>query len=143
MHSIHISIGCNYNIIVSQAFIAFFNIKCMLQEVELFIFIHYFFGKTITVERFTTQAKYSLGIHAAGLSDGATGTITLGNKYGGFFLFFYDEFFVLPCWFVVVMKFTIPEFFIMQVGFFGSFVGEFFNSGELFSFPLILFNALF
>ena len=82
MHAIHISIGCNYNIIIPQTFQAFFNIQCMLQQVELFIFIHHFFSQPKTVQRFTPQAENSLCFYISCFGNGAAGTVTFSNKDG-------------------------------------------------------------
>ena len=44
MHTIHICIGGNHIIVISQIIIIFFNIQGMLQEVKLFVLIYNFFG---------------------------------------------------------------------------------------------------
>lgn len=45
VHAVHISISGYDNIIVSQIFYGLVNIECSLQQIELFIFINYFFDR--------------------------------------------------------------------------------------------------
>src|SRR5688572_9509042 len=103
MHAIHSRIGSDHDIIITQSLVSFFNIQRMLQQVELFIFIYYFFGKAKTVQWLATQAEYSLCIHTPRLGDRTTGTIPFGNKNGALLLFLYNSIFILAGRFIIVM----------------------------------------
>ena len=83
MHAIHIRIGCDHNILIPQPIQAFFNIQCVLQQVELLIFIDHFFSKSKTIQRFTPQTKHGLCFYISCFCDGTTGTIAFRYKDGG------------------------------------------------------------
>ena len=49
MHTIHIGISGNHHIIKTETFQSFFDIQCMLQQVEFFIFVNNFLGQAKTI----------------------------------------------------------------------------------------------
>src|SRR5262245_59226207 len=80
VHTIHIGIGSNYNVVIAQSVHAFFNIQRMLQQVELLVLINNLLRKPVTVEWLTPQREYSLCFHAAAFGNRTTRRITLSNK---------------------------------------------------------------
>ena len=143
MHAINICIRRKYNIIITQFFIAIFYIKRMLQQIKFFIFINHFLGKAKAIQRLTTQTKNCLGFHIPGFCNRAAGAIPFCDK---------DGCFETPCiYFIFVFSFrdiikmiaAIPEFFVMEICFFCSFVGQFFYTGQFLTLSFILFNPLF
>ena len=82
MHTIHIGIGGYYNVVVAQAFHAFFYVEGVLQQVELFIFIHYLLGKAVAVERLTPQTEHRLSLYLPALGDATAGRVALGDEDG-------------------------------------------------------------
>ena len=49
MHTIHIRIGGDDYLIVSQVIQILFNVEGMLEQIEFFIFINHLFGQTETI----------------------------------------------------------------------------------------------
>jgi hypothetical protein len=80
VHSVHIGIGCNNNLVVTQIVNAFFNVQRCLQQVEFFVFVNHFFGESEGIQRFPPQTENGLRIYIARFGDGTTGRVTLGNK---------------------------------------------------------------
>jgi hypothetical protein len=101
VHTIHIGIGSNYNVIVTQPFIPFFNIQCVLQQVELFVLIHHFLRERKTVQRFTAQAEYGLRFHVARFGNGTARRVTFGNKDGAFLGLLQYGFLIAARWLIV------------------------------------------
>ncbi|MNE65191.1 hypothetical protein D3C80_1606510 [compost metagenome] len=88
VHPIDIGIGCNYNVVVSQAIHTVFNIQRVLQQVEFFILIYHFFGKTKTVQRLTSQTEYSLRFYITAFGNRSARGVTLSNENSGCQLLF-------------------------------------------------------
>src|SRR5687767_8992464 len=122
MHSIHISIGSYNNIIISETFQPFFNIQCMLQKVKLLIFINNFFCQAETIERLSPETENRLCFYVSCLGDRSTCAVTFGNKNGALFLFCKKFFFPFGRWLIIEMIAAVPQFFIMKIRFFGSFI---------------------
>ena len=86
MHTIHISISSNDNLVISQVVQTVFYIEGCLKQVKLLILIHEFLCEPVAVLWFTTQGEYSLSVHVTTLRYRTTGRIALGNKDARFFL---------------------------------------------------------
>ena len=71
MHTIHIGIGSNNHLVVSEVIEAVLDIESRLQAVEFLVFIYHFFGESIGVERFTTEGENGLGVHIPTLGNAA------------------------------------------------------------------------
>src|SRR5688572_28954808 len=115
----------------------------MLKQVEFFILINNFFSKPIAIQRLSTQAKNCLCIYITRFCYRSARTITFRNKDGCLFLFFEYGFCIFSGSFIIVMKLTIPEFFIMKIGFFSTLVCQLFYSCQLFSFSFVLLYSFF
>src|SRR6266487_3161449 len=100
----------------------------MLQQIEFFIFINHFFGKTKTIQWFTTQAKNSLRFYISCLSDGTAGTVAFGNKNGRLILFGKIFFLAFGWQFITQMNSTVTKLFIMKISFLRSFIRQLFYS---------------
>ena len=73
VHTIDIGIGSHNDFVVTQGVKAILDVESCLQEVEFLVLVHHLLGKTIAVERFTTQGEYGLGVHIATLGDASAG----------------------------------------------------------------------
>src|SRR5687767_8410615 len=107
MHAIHIRIRGNYNIIEPESLQSFFNIQGMLKQIEFFIFIYHFFRQPKTIQWFTTQTEYSLGLHITRLGDRSTGAVPLCYEDGSFFLLCYKFLSSFGRRFIIKMKTAI------------------------------------
>ena len=145
MHSIHIGISCNNDIIIAKAFICRLQYSMHAEKIEFFIFINHFFGQAKTVQRLTTQTEHGLSLYFPDFGNGSAGTIAFCDKNGTFLLFLENFFFILSCRFIIVMKATVTQLLVMKIGFLRPFIRQFFNSGNSFlSFSLcsiLFFNA--
>src|SRR5690606_13206365 len=130
VHAIHIRIGGNYNLAIPKAIDSVFDIQGVLQKVKLLIFIHDLLGHTKAIERLSTKRKYSLRLHVAGFGDRTRGGISLRDEEHRV------VFGVLVRFGIIVVYATVPQFLVVEIGFFGAFVREFFDAGNLFSFTL-------
>ena len=115
MHPVNIGIGSNHDIVVTQVFQTVFNIECRLQQIKLFVFINHFFGQSVRINRFTTQAKYGLCINITRFGNGTARRIPFGNKQSAFKPVFFFQ--------IVVMHATVAQFFVVQTDFFSAFAG--------------------
>ena len=129
VHTVHIGIGSYYDVVVTDAVQTVFYIQRVLQQVKLFVLVHYFFGKAETVKRLTFQTKNCLCHHIARFGDGTRGRITFGNKQRGILATFVR---------IVEMYFAVAQFFIVQRCFFGALVGQFFDAGYILAFTFRL-----
>ena len=102
-------------------------------------FIDYFFGETIAVEWFSTEAEDGLGLHIAGFGDGAAGRIAFGDKQGGGQAEIFGGFFGG----IAEVDAAVAQFFVVQVGLFSPLVGQFLDIGDFLSFPFGLDDAFF
>ena len=82
MHAVHIGIGSDNHLVVSELIESFFDIERRLQAVELLVFIHHFLGEAIRVERLTAEGENGLGVHITALGDTARCGETLGDENG-------------------------------------------------------------
>ena len=85
VHSVHVGIGCYDYFVVAQTFNAVFDVECCLKEVKLLIFIHYPFGESEAVQRFTAQAENCLCVHIPAFGDGAACRVAFGDEDGRIF----------------------------------------------------------
>ena len=53
MHAIHIGIGGNNYLVVTESFDTIFYVQCCLKQVELFVLVYNFFSQSVRVKRLT------------------------------------------------------------------------------------------
>src|SRR5690606_4265258 len=82
VHPINISIRGDYDVVISQIFHRIFNIQRSLQQVEFLVFVNYFFGHSVGIQRFSTKGKNSLRIYITAFGYTSTRRISLGYKKG-------------------------------------------------------------
>src|SRR5690606_17871758 len=83
VHSVHIGIGSDHDVVVAQSFHPVFDIQGMLQQIEFFVLIDDLFGEAVAVQRLCLQTEHRLGSHISCHGDVYACRITLGNKQGG------------------------------------------------------------
>jgi len=122
VHTIHIGIGGNDYLIVTEAVDAFFDVEGCLQKVELFVFVNDFLGQSKGVQGLTAKTEDGLCVHVAALGDGATGRVSLGDE---------DAALLTRISFVVVeVDAAIAQLAVVQVGFLGTFASQFGHTGN-------------
>jgi hypothetical protein len=134
VHAIDVGIGGDNNAVVAQVVERVFDIECVLEQVELLVLVHDFFGEAVAVEGFAAQAEHCLGIHVAGLGDRAAGGVALGDEYGTESEFFLRTFFI-------EVEAAVAQFFVVDIGRLGALVGQFFDVGDVFALALRLLDA--
>ena len=80
VHAVHIRIGSNYNLSVTEIFDAVLNVECMLKEVKLLILINHLLGHSKAVERLATKGKNRLGLHIPAFGNRARSRISFGDE---------------------------------------------------------------
>ena len=135
VHSVHVGIGGDHNLVVAQRFQAVLNVQGVLQQVEFLIFVHHFLGQPEAVERLATQAEHGLQIHVARLRDRAAGRVAFGDEQRGVE--------TRIAFFVGQVHAAVAQFLVVQVSFLGAFVGEFLDARNLLAFAFRLPDALF
>ena len=119
MHSVHICIGGNHHVFVTQSIQSILYIQRRLEQVKLLIFVNNLFGQAKGVQGFSPEAEYSLGIYISRFGDGPGSGITLGDEEGRL---------IFPLILSAVMDPAIAKLLIMQVCLFCTLAGQFLNS---------------
>ena len=92
MHTVYICVGTDYDLVKIQIFYSIFYVERMLEQVEFFVFVDYFFGHAIAIERLTPQTEYCLCLDITGFGQRTGSTISFCDKQGsrqpGFFICF-------------------------------------------------------
>src|SRR5690606_20873365 len=83
VHTVHVGIGGDHDVVVPQVFKAFLDVQRRLQQVEFFIFVNNFFRKPVAVQRLPFQAENCLRVHITAFGDGTTRGITLRYEKRG------------------------------------------------------------
>ena len=133
VHAVDVGIGGDDDAVVTQVFDAVFDVEGVLEEVEFLVFVNDFFGEAKAVQGLSFEGEDGLGFGVAGFGDGTGGGIALGDEDHGFRSQFV---------FGVEVDFAIAEFAVVEVGFFGAFVGDLFDAGDVFALAFALFDPL-
>ena len=124
MHAVYVRISGDDHVVVAEALEAILDVEGVLQEVEFLVFVNDFLGEAEGVEGLALEGKDRLGIDLARLGDGTRSGVALGYEKGG----------VEASGFLAVeVDAAIAEFFIVNLGFFSAFAGEFLNALEFLS----------
>ena len=115
VHAVHIGIGSNDNLVVTQFIQALLYIQGSLQKVELLVLIDHLLGKTKTVKGLTAQAEYGLGIYVTALGYGTAGRVTLGNENAALLLAVATG--------IVQVDAAVGQLSVVQIGLFGTLTG--------------------
>ena len=115
VHAVHVRIRGHHHVVVAEVFQSVFNVQRRLQEVELLVLVHHFFGQTVAVQWFALETEHRLREHVPGGRDGAGSGISFRNEEGGFQPTLVFE--------VVVVDFAVPQLAVVQGGFLGAFAG--------------------
>ena len=135
VHAVHIGIGGHDDLVVAQPVEPVFNVEGGLQQVEFLVLVYHLLGQPVRVEGLAAQREYGLCVHVAALGDGTAGRVALGDEDARFG-------FLLLAFAVVQVIAAIAQLAVVQVGFLGTFAGQFGDTGNGLALFLGVLNLL-
>ena len=122
VHSVHIGIGGDDDVVVSQVLDVLVDVQGGLQQVELLVLVAHFLGHSQAVERLTAQAEHGLGLHVAALGDASRCGVALGDEDGAL-----EAFLVVG----VEVDTTVAELTVVQADLLRTLAGGLLDAGNL------------
>ena len=133
VHPIHIGIGGQNDVLVTQVIDAFFNVQRRLEEVKLLVLINDLPREAEAVKRLASEREHGLKIHIAAFRDAPTGAVTFGN----------EERALLTVWVLrIKVDAAITQLLIVQLGLAGVLTRSLLHAADLLALLLVRLDFL-